>query len=455
MATVSYGAVTQHCVGFEDSKKARELIVKANSDSSVLLYHITDVASSNIPFDINDEVLRLEPNGFGICTREKVSRGNCDTVGTFSLKFDDAHQDLVNKFVHAGEKVNLTISEEGLYCAVIYQEGSELSYIELIEKHSYGYLPLPLYGRMNALLHLSRLLVMTCVVLGVMFLIERRAYMKAIYQDISFLLMFKLIFCTHKYLIVRENNFGGSYGYVRSLADFPSFYDALISLADFPSLYDTLWRLQLFSYCYKLSAGVFGFQKKKTSKTTMEPLFKTCWLLMTFSGILVSFELVLELLLSLELFQFTCIFSQVILCTVRISMVYILWKKSKITEIEIADPVFAKKYYLSKLCLLWIPIVISVVSFAGVRIFMSSISKVSHSRSTDFGNDMEKISLLSMESSVNYNYTFVGLKNLPEFSMIFVLWALLLIWRPSLIQKTDLESIHSNEIVEENEDEKL
>jgi hypothetical protein len=455
MAAGAYGAVTQLCAGFEDSKKPRELIVKARSDSSVLLYQITDVGSSNIPCDINDEILQLEPNGFGICTQEKSSKGLCDTVGTFSLKFDGAHQDLVNKFVQAGEKVNLTISEEGLYCALMYQEGAELSYIELIEKHSYGRLPLPQYGTMNVLFHLSRLLVMTCVVLGVMFLIERRAYMRAIYQDISFLLMFKLIFCTNKYVVFRENNFGGSHGYVGSYEDFPSLYDALMSLTDFSSLFDALFCVQLFTSCYKLSVGVFGFQKKKTDKTTMQPFFKTCFLLMVFSDILVSFQQPLDLLIPLQLFRFICIFSQIILSTVRISMVYILWKKSKITQIEIADPVFAKKYYLSKVCLLWVPIVISLVSFAGVRVFMSAISMDAYSHSGDFGNDMQKISFLSMKSSINQNYLFVLLKNLPEFSMLFVFWALLLIWRPSLTQKTDLESIHSNEIVEEIEDEKL
>jgi hypothetical protein len=427
LATGAFGAVSQHCVGFEDSKKPRELIVKVGSDTSVLLYHITDVASSNIPFDINDEVLLLEPNGFGICTEERASMGFCDAVGTFSLKFDDTHHDLINKFVHAGEKVNLTISEEGLYCAVMYQEGAELSHTELIEKHSYGYLPLPLYWTRSALDLLNRLLMITYVAMEYIFKDENEAYNGSISKDISNLILAK------KYQLLLNDVFLSIQNSLEA--------QGVLRLVNFSTAIDTIYLLITFLLYYKSSDGIFGFDKKNTEK--MAQLFsKTSLFGMICSGIAIYFHPARQLLV-IARFYF-----QIVLSTVWIPMVYAMWNNSNIPKGEIENPVLAKKHYLSKLCLFWTPLTTSIISFTGVIVIMIASSNDSYSHSGNSSNYMQTISFHSMEFSLNQNYLFVLLKQLPEFSILFVEWALLLIWRPSRVRKTDLESILDHEIVE-------
>jgi hypothetical protein len=439
LVTGVLSAVSQHCVGFEDSEKPRELIVEVGSDTSVLLYHLIDVASSNIPFDINDEILQLEPNGFGICTQEKSSKGLCDTVGTFCLKFDATHHDLINKLAHAGEKVSLTISEEGLYCAVIYQEGAALSHVKVVEKHSYGYLPLPLYATKGVLYLLNSLLLTTYSVLEYAFKDKIKAYNGAISPDISRLILAKKFQLTLKSLSLSIQNSLETHGAQQYV--------------NISTAIDTIYMAITFVLYYKSSAGIFGFHKNNTDVMNVQSFSKSCLLLMIFSGILVSFQPILHKIFPQQLLMITRFFSQIVLSTVWIPMVYILWKNSSATQKDTEDPIFAKKYYRSKLCLFWIPITTSIISLAGVMVVMSTTSKDAHS--VNFSNCMQKISFLSMESSLNQNNLFVLLKYLPEFSMLFVFWAMLLIWRPSMIKKTDLESTHNNEIVEEIKEEKL
>jgi hypothetical protein len=202
VVTGVFGAVSQYCAGFEDSKKPRHLTVNVGSDTSVLLYHVPDVSSSNIPMVIDDQVLQLEPKGFGICTERKASQGHCDAVGTFTVKFDDTHYGLINKFAHSGEKVNLTIAKEGLYCVVTYQEGTELSHIKVLEKHSYGYLPLPLYETIKVFFLLSALLIITFASFLLKFIDERTGRVGSIHSQNFILLLNKSIQVQSRLLIL-------------------------------------------------------------------------------------------------------------------------------------------------------------------------------------------------------------------------------------------------------------
>jgi hypothetical protein len=441
LATGVFGAVSQYCTGFEDSKKPRQLTVEVGSDTSVLLYHITDVGSSNIPLVVNDEVLQLEPNGFGICTQKKASQGHCDAVGTFTVQLDNAQYDTINRVALAGEKVDYAVSKEGVYCAVMYQEGPELSHLKVVEKHSYGYLPLSLYEAMNVFHLLFALLIPTILALVYTFKGKKRACIGTIYQDIGLLLVAKFNQVAWKSLFLSIQNLFET--------------NWMMKFVDVTTAIDMGYKVFTFVIFYKLSAGIFGFSKEDREKMTFQPPFRRCLLVMGLGGILASLQPLLRRLLPLQLFVFVGIISEIILSIVWIPMVYIMWKNSKVTHREIVDPVFAKKYHRSKICLICIPVAVSVISIASVLVIMNAISSGSYSRSGDFGSDMQGNFTSLLESSLNQHFLFVLLKHLSEFSMLFVQWAFLLIWKPHLLDRTEFENIHGDELAEGSGEVKL
>jgi hypothetical protein len=436
LVTGVLGAVSQYCAGFEDSKKPRHLTVNVGSDTSVLLYHIADVTSSNIPMVIDDQVLQLEPNGFGICTETKASQGRCDAVGTFTVKFDDTHHHLINKFAHAGEKVNLTISKEGLYCVVAYQEGTELSHIKVLEKHSYGYLPLPLYEKMNVFYSLGALLIITLCALKYSFKCERRALIGTIYQDISVLLGAKLAQILWKTLVLSIQNFFGT------------------KYVDLEAMVDTIYMEVTFIIFYKLSAGIFGLKEEEKAKIQFEPFFgRWLFFMLSFVALLHSQPLP-QGLIPFELYV-AAFLTGIARFIIWIYLVYIMWKNSKITRRKIVDPIFAKKYQRSRLCLISIPVAVYLVSFGGKLIVMSAISNGCYSGLGDFGKDMKGNFTFVLESSLSQNYFFVLLRHLYEFSMVFVQWAFLIIWNFHLIDRTDFKDFNSSELAEGSGDIKI
>jgi hypothetical protein len=441
LVTGVLGAVSQYCAGFEDSKKPRHLTVKVGSDTSVLLYHIADVTSSNIPMIIDDQVLRLEPNGFGICTESKASQGRCDAVGTFMVKFDDTHHHLINKFAHAGEKVELTISREGLYCVVTYQQRAKLSHIKVVEKHSYGYLPLPLYETMKVFYLLGALMILTVCALKYRYKGQRSSCVNCINGFSSVLFLAKGTQVELKLLALMLQNRLET--------------DTLLNFLDISSGIDVFYIVGTLAMYYELSAGFFCLNKGDREKMAFQPFVRRWLLFMGCSVLLVLFQPLLKRLLPLQLFVSVRLLYQIVFSISWISMVYIMWKNSKITHREMLDPVFAKKYQRSRLCLIFIPIAIHLVSFGSAMVLMSAISNESHSRLDDFGKDMERRVTSVLESSLNQNYLFVLFKHLPEFSMLLVLWAFMYIWRPSLLHKTESENIHDHKLADGMDEIKL
>jgi hypothetical protein len=424
------GAVSQYCAGFEDSKKPRQLTVRVGSDTSVLMYHIADISSSNIPMIIDDQVLRLEPNGFSICTESKASQGHCDAVGTFMVKFDDTrHHLIINKFAYAGEKVNLTISKEGLYCVVTYQQRTKLSHIKVVEKHSYGYLPLPLYEKMKVFYLLGALLIITLCALKFSFKCERRALIGTISQDISILLSAKTAQILSKILVLSVQNLSGTKD------------------VDLKAMADAIYTEITFIIYYKLSSGIFGIKEEEMAKIQFEPFFRI-WMFFMLLGVTLLYPKPLpQGLISLELYA-AGFLSGIARFIIWIYVVNIMWKNSKITLRKIVDPVFAKKYQRSRLCLISIPVAVCLVSFGGVVIVMSAISNGYYSRLGDFGKDMKGNFIFVLESSLSQNYFFVLLRHLYEFSILFVQWAFLFIWNFHLIDRTGFKDFHNSELAD-------
>jgi hypothetical protein len=427
LVTGVLGAVSQYCAGFEDSKKPRQLTVKVGSDSSILMYHIADISSSNIPMIIDDQVLRLEPNGFGICTESKASLGRCDAVGTFMVKFDDLHHHLVNKFAYAGEKVNLTISKEGLYCVVTYQEGAELSNVKVVEKHSYGYLPLPRYEKMKVSYLLGALLILTLCAMKYILKDKRPECISSINGYIVVLLLVEMAQVEWKVLtLMRQNR---------------SETDAVLNFVDISSGVDVFYIAGTLGMYYELSVGSSFFKKQNCEKMTLPPLLKRWLLFMGCVGLLAVFQPILKRLFPLQLFVSIRLLYQICFSIAWISTVCILWRNSKITHRKTLDPVFAKKYQRSRLCLIFIPIAIHLVSFENVMVVMNAISnEYYYYHLGDFGKNMKGNFTFVLEFSLNQNYLFVLLKHLPEFSMLLVHWSFLYIWRPSLLDKTEFEN---------------
>jgi hypothetical protein len=420
------GAVSQYCAGFEDSKKPRHLTVNVGSDTSVLLYHVPDVSSSNIPMVIDDQVLQLEPKGFGICTETKASQGHCDAVGTFTVKFDDTHYGLINKFAHAGEKVELTISREGLYCVVTYQQRAKLSHIKVVEKHSYGYLPLPLYETMKVFLVRVALLVMTLWALMYTFKGERRANMGIIYEDIAALIVTRWNQVGWKILALKIQNLLGT--------DQPKFVSLKGEI-------DISYMVLTFMIYDNLSAHIFDFKKEEMEKMTSQAMLRKCIL----GGTLVSVAQLPQRLFPSQLSVFIDFLSEAIISIVWMHIFTL--KNIKITQRKMVDPVFAENYQRSKLCLLSIPIAVSLVSFGCVMIVLSVISNESLSRLGGFGNDMKGSFTSVLEPSLNQNFLFVLLRR-SEYSMLFLQYAFLFIWRPHLRNRVEFEDIHGCKLPE-------
>lgn len=429
LVSVAAGAVHQRCVGFEEPVPGYNTFLavlnKGGLDSSVLIYHIEDIDHTNIPLFVDESVIEQEPNGFAVCTQKRSSMGLCNgkDVGQFIYTEDtDLSDHIVNTLVSPGQGEKYEVKHSGIYCAVVYQEGTpKVDRVEFVENHWYGNISLAQWESLKVMFSISILIFVSVMALNFMFRGAAKAYIGTLLDDIRVMFSLKSVVILWKSIIYTFFMTGPDHQF--------AFIDPLM-FAD--QMYSAICLLLL----YKLSIGVFGITKEKLRDMTIDKKFKIfamASLIQPFYPIINSHLVILS-----------PVFIAVILITfvMWIPLIYILWKNAKATEREMMDPVFARNYSLSRKVALGIPVTCNVVSFFG----MAAIQASSNAQLIDMPTHVSPDSSFAhaMEASISQNFWFVTLKHLPDFSMLFLLWALIIIWKPVMLERT--EDIHSNQL---------
>ncbi|CDR47492.1 CYFA0S32e00936g1_1 [Cyberlindnera fabianii] len=433
LISVAAAAVHQRCVGFEEPVPGYNTFLavlnKGGLDSSVLIYHIEDIDHTNIPLFVDETVIEQEPNGFAVCTQKRSSMELCNgkDVGQFIYTEDtDLSDHIVNTLVSPGQGEKYEVKQSGIYCAVVYQEGTpEVEKVEFVENHWYGNISLAQWESLKVMLLISLLIFISVMAINFMFRGAAKAYIGTLLDDIRVMFSLKSFVILWKSMI---------YTFVMTG---PDHQFALIDPLVFA---DQMYSVLCFLLLYKLSIGVFGITKEKFTEMTIDKKFKIMIRLFAFASLIQSFYPIINT--HLIIFAPILIAVALIILFIWIPMVYILWKNAKATEREMMDPVFARNYSLSRKVALWIPVTCGVISFFG----MVTIQASSSANLIDTPTHASPYSSFAhaLEASISQNFWFVTLKHLPDFSMLFLLWALIIIWKPVMLERT--EDIHSNQL---------
>ncbi|ODV72384.1 uncharacterized protein CYBJADRAFT_168690 [Cyberlindnera jadinii NRRL Y-1542] len=440
LALGALGAVIQNCVGYEPSDGPRGLYIESNEeDTSLLVYHIRDSARTNIPMVVDDDILLMEVDGFGICSQKKLSQGLCDgPVGTFTVKVMDGEKPqsaILNQRLMKGENVTYQIHEQGIFCGILYQEAESVKGLYVQEIHSYGYLSLAGHAEAKVFQLLIALLFITQLVLIWTFRGDKKKYIGTIFQDICVLLSLKVLEITWNNLILSLWNF------------YPRL--SLFKVFDFYIAVQFLFTIGSYIVYYKLSSGVYGYGKPDRERLSIQPAFKKCLVAQGVSYIILSFHPLLEKLAHFYVVQAIQIIASLVSAFIWIPMFYIMYKNSKMTYNEIVDPIFARKYLLSRRALIFIPISLGLISTVGTMVVMAAATNSSQ-KTGDIGKDFKENFTTMLEVSTKQNMWYVLLSHLNDFSMLVVQWVLLLIWNPKTIDPSEFEDVHANQLNEGN-----
>ncbi|CCH44918.1 putative membrane protein [Wickerhamomyces ciferrii] len=118
-------------------------IKNVHQDTHVLLFHITDLPKTNIPFDFNDRY-DFQNGDMKLCTQDLINSGECTTEEGFTLTIDkdlELNDTIVNKVIKVGETFHYPIEKPGVFCAIGYHE-SRKPQLKINHSQPFGFITL-------------------------------------------------------------------------------------------------------------------------------------------------------------------------------------------------------------------------------------------------------------------------------------------------------------------------
>ncbi len=105
--------------------------ITALEETSLLVFHVTDIEKTNIPLYFNDQtsLMNIE-DGFYLCTKELFDDGHCSNVGEFVIRYENGgpQEEIINKLLQKGDKVSYNVTDDGVYCIYTHAASDGVQY---------------------------------------------------------------------------------------------------------------------------------------------------------------------------------------------------------------------------------------------------------------------------------------------------------------------------------------
>lgn len=105
--------------------------ITALEETSLLVFHVTDIERTNIPLYFNDQtsLMNIE-DGFYLCTKELFDDGHCSNVGEFVIRYENGgpQEEIINKLLQKGDKVSYNVTDDGVYCIYTHAASDGVQY---------------------------------------------------------------------------------------------------------------------------------------------------------------------------------------------------------------------------------------------------------------------------------------------------------------------------------------
>lgn len=102
--------------------------ITALQETSLLVFHVTDIEKTNIPLYFNDRTKLLNTeDGFYLCTKELFNDGHCSNVGQFVIRYENGgpQEEIINKLLQKGDTLSYNVTDTGVYCIYTHENHGE------------------------------------------------------------------------------------------------------------------------------------------------------------------------------------------------------------------------------------------------------------------------------------------------------------------------------------------
>lgn len=102
--------------------------ITALQETSLLVFHVTDIEKTNIPLYFNDKTKLLNTeDGFYLCTKELFNDGHCTNVGEFVIRYENGgpQEEIINKTLQKGDTISYNVTDTGVYCIYTHEDHGE------------------------------------------------------------------------------------------------------------------------------------------------------------------------------------------------------------------------------------------------------------------------------------------------------------------------------------------
>lgn len=138
----------------DEAGETASINITALEETSLLVFHVTDIERTNIPLYFNDETGLLNTaDGFYLCTKELHDDGHCSHIGQFVIRYENGgpKEEIINKLLQKGDKVSYNVTDDGVYCIYTHAIGEG---VQFKVTQPYGNLSIDGKQELNVLLYI-------------------------------------------------------------------------------------------------------------------------------------------------------------------------------------------------------------------------------------------------------------------------------------------------------------
>ncbi|CCH43219.1 putative membrane protein [Wickerhamomyces ciferrii] len=404
----------------------------AIQDTSLLVFHITDIEYTNIPLYFNDAMdLMNTEDGFYLCTPDLQKDGHCPHIGEFVIRSENGgpREQIINKLIKKGEKLSYNVTDTGMYCIYTHQDRGSGQGVEYKIKQPYGNLSIVMGQELDFLNFLMQpITLIMLLIIGIKWWKNTKIGVK--FNSIENTLI-QITWCYYSFVFARALVL-----YQLNKYDWNNkswFWNLMLMIVNFGNIF---FQLSIYWFFYLWTESPQG-QIVKTPSNPGFILKGLMCLQVIFSGFFALFPTReatnSNLLSSVGIFHWG---EKIITVLIWISLVLDL----SLTITNAFDSKTKRKFQYSRQLVISVPVFLIFTS-----IFIQFVTSFdTFARSLKKSQSNESVIVNALENSVHYSFIFGIVENLSYFIIPLITIGLYKIWKDDKLEDDYIPT--SNEV---------
>jgi len=418
--------------------------ITALQDTSLLVFHVTDIEKTNIPLYFNDDTkLWNTEDGFYLCTKELHDDGHCSNIGEFVIRYENGgpQEEIINKLVQKDDKLTYNITDDGVYC--IYTHTIDGEGVQYKISQPYGTLSIDDKQRFDVILFTLIPFDMALLIYwAIQYFMSKRSD-----QELTSVQKTLFQICFSTYLFHDHDRIILDYTNRDDLPVGLSFWNFMRIASEFFGIFCLLTIVWLY-YLWTESPSGTIVKEPHGNPFVIKSLMTTYIIFAGFFAIFPSYDTTPAVLKNLinTFYYGEMLMKPIIWGTL---VLYLNNTIMKTTNSQVK-----RKFELSRQLVISLPVFIVFTS-----IFCQFVTSFdTFARSLKKSQSNEAVVVNALENSVHYGFVFGLIKNLGDFTLPLISIGLIYIWRPEG-KSNELHDGFENEIelgeIDDNERENV